>query len=277
MERPVLKYNGSKWLLTDWILEHFPAHKVYVDLFGGGGSVLLRKDRARFEYYNDVDGELCTFFRVLRDRPRELIRSIRFTAYSRDEFEITRTSTESELETARRFYARCWMNMSNNRAGGSFRSYGNVFSSGGYRPASMFADLRPLYRAAMRFRGVVIESKDYGKLLKECSSPETLFFVDPPYLGICRKAGRAYQHEMMSIWEHFILFLRLRKSPSMIVLCGYPSKLYEITFERAGWKRVEKRTRDNKRNERIECLWLNPACQKALGQQDLFPDFVHAR
>ena len=238
---------------------------------------MLRKKRARFEYYNDIDSELVTFFRTLRDSPRELIRAIRLTPYSRDEFDQIRRGADSDLEIARRFYARCWMNMSNNRPGGSFRSYGNVFSSGGYKPASMFADLRPLYRAAMRFRGVVIENKHYRQLLQECSSPETLFFVDPPYLAETRKAGKAYTHEMMFPWQHFLLYLSLRNNPSMIVLCGYPSDLYARTFESRGWRRVEKRTRDNKRNERTECLWLNPACQKALGQQDLFPDFIHAR
>jgi len=87
--RPVVRWHGGKWLRAPWIITHFPPHRVYVEPFGGGGSVLLRKPRAYAEVYNDLDNEVVDLFRVLRDRElaTRLIELLRLTPFARAEFE----------------------------------------------------------------------------------------------------------------------------------------------------------------------------------------------
>ena len=87
VKRPILRYHGGKWLLAPWIISHFPKHKIYVEPFGGGGSVLLRKSRVYAEVYNEMDGEMSNPFRVARDNGQRLKNMLKYTPYSREEFE----------------------------------------------------------------------------------------------------------------------------------------------------------------------------------------------
>jgi len=82
-KRPALRYYGGKWKLAPWIISHFPEHQNYVEPCGGAASVLLQKPRSPLETYNDLDGNVVNFFRVLRDQPDELIRKIRLTPWAR--------------------------------------------------------------------------------------------------------------------------------------------------------------------------------------------------
>ena len=81
MHRSAIRYHGGKFKLAPWIVSHFGPHRVYTEVYGGAASVLLRKAPAAAEVYNDLDGEICNFFRVLRNpmHARELERLLHWT------------------------------------------------------------------------------------------------------------------------------------------------------------------------------------------------------
>jgi DNA adenine methylase len=99
--RPALRYFGGKWLLAPWIISNFPGHKTYVEPFGGGANVLLRKAPSKFEIYNDIDSNVVNFFRVLREDHRGLARLISLTPFSREEFLLAMEPIEDPIERAR--------------------------------------------------------------------------------------------------------------------------------------------------------------------------------
>ena len=72
VHRPPFAYFGGKTRLAPLIAAAMPSHEHYVEPFGGSLAVLLAKPRSRMETVNDLDGDLMTFWRVLRDQPDEL-------------------------------------------------------------------------------------------------------------------------------------------------------------------------------------------------------------
>jgi DNA adenine methylase len=112
LTRPVLRYFGGKWRLAPWLVSLFPPHRVYVEPYGGGASVLLRKPRSRVEVYSELDGRVVNVFRVLRN-PRtagRLKRALELTPFARAEFELAHEDCpECPVEDARRTIIRAFM------------------------------------------------------------------------------------------------------------------------------------------------------------------------
>lgn len=82
---PPFAYYGGKTQLAERIVATLPPHKHYVEPFAGSLAVLLAKPPTTMETVNDLDGDLMTFWRVLRDRPADLIRACALTPHSRGE------------------------------------------------------------------------------------------------------------------------------------------------------------------------------------------------
>src|SRR5262245_38216470 len=114
--RPVLRWLGGKWKLAPAILQYFPPHRAYVEPFGGGASVLLRKQRSYAEIYNDLDDEVVNLFRVLRDeqKAKALIAAVSLTPFARLEFDESYGDTADAVERARRLIVRSFMGFGSN-------------------------------------------------------------------------------------------------------------------------------------------------------------------
>lgn len=93
----VLKYPGSKTRIADWIISYIPQHDVYLEPFFGGGAVFFRKKPARIETINDLSLEVFNYFKVLRDKPEDLIKLLELTPYSRQEYEESYKETDDDV------------------------------------------------------------------------------------------------------------------------------------------------------------------------------------
>ncbi len=244
-------------MLAPWIISHFPSHRIYVEAYGGGASVLLRKDRSYSEVYNDLDGELVNLFRVLRHQGARLVHTLRFTPFARDEFQESYTPCQYPMEQARRTIVRSFMgfgsNAHNRKTG--FRSNSN---RSGTTPAHDWMNYPDcLEIIVQRLRGVVIENKDAAAIMPQHDSRDTLFYVDPPYPGSTRDKGNDYSHEMTDE-EHAELAQVLHGLRGMVILSGYPCRLYDEDLY-ANWHRVERKAFADGARARTEVLWINEA------------------
>lgn len=261
--RPLLRYHGGKWKLAPWIISHFPKHRVYVEPFGGAASVLLRKERSYAEVYNDLDGEVVQLFRVVRERGEELKELIELTPFSRSDFESAWYPVDDELEQARRTVIRAFMGFGGSavtmrlhtkrdgKPGTGFRADSN---RSGTTPARDWQNYpESLVAIIKRLQGVVIENRDASEVMLAHDTPQTLHYVDPPYVSETRDAGSDYRHEMTNE-QHATLSELLKTLKGMVIVSGYPCELYETLF--AGWQRVERKALADGARERTEVLWL---------------------
>jgi DNA adenine methylase len=270
-KRPILRYHGGKWRLANWIIGLMPPHRIYVEPFGGGGSVLMRKPKSYAEVYNDRWDVVVNVFRVLRDEAKaaRLKTALKLTPFSRTEFMAVRShSACDDVERARQTILR------------SFAGFGSAainadFSTGfranshrsGTTPAHDWAHYPEQIEAFVdRLAGVCIENKDALQLIPQHDSPETLYFVDPPYVHSTRNMNRgnaSYACEMSDA-DHQALAQVLKAARGMVMLCGYNCDIYRELY--GEWEMVERVALADGARKRTECLWLNPAASAGRSQ-----------
>lgn len=268
---PVLRYHGAKFRLAPWVMSFFPAHTCYVEPFGGAAGVLLQKERAYAEVYNDLDRAVVNFFQVLRDpiTRSELIEALVLTPYARGEFDLSWQPTENTIEEARRLCIRAQMGFGSagaTKGATGFRidtkrEYGTAQHLWAQYPGSIAA-------AGQRLSGVLIENRPAIEVMRQHDAPTTLHFVDPPYMlgtRVLQSSGRGYYRHEMTDDDHAELLETLLELQGFVVLSGYSSELYNSRLKE--WNRYETRARISAGRGtalRTEVVWINPSCSAAL-------------
>lgn len=260
ISRPPVRYYGGKWRIASWIMQYFPPHIAYVEPFCGAANILFQKLPSKFEVINDLNAEVVNFFDVLRSRPEDLIRALQLTPFSREEHRRAHDRTGTSLERARKFYVRSRQ---------SFGSGEGEYNTGwryqanerrGTSTIDEWNNTEHLWDAARRLKQVQIECDDALRVIPRFDTPETLFYVDPPYLFETRYSDEErYAHEMTN-QDHRKLAEVLHRVQGKVILSGYASELYRELYP--DWTVKMKSTRTNGNRPAEEYLWLSPnACQ----------------
>lgn len=269
--RPVLRWHGGKWKLAPWILQHIPRHRVYVEPYGGAASILLRKPRSYAEIYNDLDDEVVCLFQVLRDpalsaRLKELLA---LTPFARSEFRAAYEMSDDPVERSRRLIIRAYMGFGSNAHASQEKGH----RSTGFRANSNRSGTTPaqdwrnypdaLESIIARWRGVIVECRPAIDVMGKHDGPDTVHYVDPPYLAETRApsnkydlAWRMYRHELTRD-DHRQLLTFLLTLEGSVILSGYPDPLYDQVLIAPMWRCVTTKAFADGARARVECLWLN--------------------
>ncbi len=189
--KPVAPYVGGKSLLAKTIIERITAipHTCYAEPFIGMGGVFLRRpERAKSEVINDYNREVATFFRILQRHYVPFMEMMRFQITTRAEFErLTKTNpdTLTDLERAARF-----LYLQRTCFGG--KPSGQNFAVSKDHPARFdITKLAPMLEDLhSRLTRVVIECLSYQDFIRRYDTPQTLFYLDPPYYRCEHYYGR---------------------------------------------------------------------------------------
>lgn len=272
--KPPFTYYGGKTKLAEAIVRVLPEHTHYVEPFAGSLAVLLSKPRSKMETINDLDQDLMTFWRVLRDQPVDLARACALTPHARAEHRASYDLDETtDLERARRV----WVILTQGR-GGTLRRTGWRFYRDPAGSTYSFPDYLTAYvtrmeDAAARLHGVSLECRDALEVAADYGKHDNvLLYADPPYLASSRNSTN-YRHELTTEQQHRELADVLTSAAAAVVLSGYHSPLYDELY--AGWHRIEMSawTGNGIRGDatktagnRVEVLWSN----RPIAEPDLF-------
>jgi len=270
---PVIRYHGSKFRLAPWVLAHFPEHTCYVEPFGGAAGVLMQKTRSYAEVYNDLDGDIVNLFRVLQDpvTRSELTERLVFTPYSREEFELSWEPSTEPVERARRTIIRAQMGFGSAGATKGVTGF-RIDTKRQYGTAQSLWATYPeqLSEVGQRLSGVLIENRPAIEVIMAHDGPQTLHYVDPPYVHDTRykgaSSGRYYKHEMDDAAHRELLGVLLELE-GMVILSGYSSEIYDEML--TGWKThitTARISAGRGTGVRTEKIWISPSAQKAEGQ-----------
>lgn len=281
---PVLYYGGKSGWLLPHILRHLPETDVYVEPYGGAGSVLLSRPRSKLEVYNDLDWRIVNLLQAIQDERRFplLYHRAYFTLYARSEFvralEMLRDPTVDDDWKAWAYF------VAQNQGYGGISylpgHWGRAFTDDKgvakkVRTFTIRVDRLP--RQHERLQGVEIQCRDAFRVIKEYDSPETTYFLDPPYVPDTRVNKKVYSIDQ-PLEHHRDLVEVILRLDGAVVLIGYDHPVYR-PLEDAGWEKLHFRgyasaaarnrgTRTVGRGAllkhapRVETIWRNPLASR---------------
>jgi DNA adenine methylase len=226
--------------------------------------VLINRPPTPIETYNDLDGEVVNFFRVLREYKDELVQRIGLTPFSREEFGIACELDPklSPVERARRFYVRARQvrtGLAQTASLGRWANCKNTSRAGMSGVVSRWlGGVEMLPEIAERLLRVQIENRPALDVIRLYDEDTTLFYCDPPYVHETRGDAKAYGYEMTDR-EHRELAEVLSSVKGLVAISNYDCKLMNELYPSEKWMKhlSSARTIHSTKDKRTEVLWTN--------------------
>ena len=282
--RPAFPWMGGKGWLAQKIADRLPRNACYVEPFAGAAAMLLALPPSPVEVLNDRNSDLIGFYRVVQEnRTRAaLLERLQWTPYARAEYARALDLLDSpEDDPIIRAWAFFVVSNASFSGGGQSGLTEKRFATSTQRSQGrrMNYHIDGLPTLAQRLRDVVIENQDAIDLLDQYDSPDTLFFLDPPYYPNTRnirheRSRGTYAGGEMDAVQHMELLAMCRRLKGYVALCGYAHDDYDDALLSAGWetlsfprKALSSLHRDTDKSQREERVWINPKLAGHLNDQ----------
>ena len=260
---PPLKWHGGKHYLAPKIIALMPEHTHYVEPYAGGLSVLLAKDpEGVSEVANDLNGDLTNFWRVLQQDESfgRFRRTLEAVPFSEAEWRDARSAPAGDpVEDAVRFFVHCRQSLAGRMDCFAPLSRTRTRRGMNEQASAWLNAVDGLAAVHTRLRRVAVLSRDALEVIRSQDGPDTLFYLDPPYLGETRACEEVYAHEMTAD-QHGELLDAVLACEGRVMLSGYPSELYDRRLR--GWTRHTFPSPNHaaggaSKRRMAECVWCN--------------------
>lgn len=176
MALPPFGYVGGKSKTAKEIIESFPNHYAYIEVFAGALNILYRKPKSELEIVNDIDSDLINLHKTIKTKPQTLQTEIENLPISRELFyEIAKGKIQprNDIQKAAFYYYLLKLSYASDLTYPSFSIYKNK-----RKKTNIYKEFKP---QASRLKNVVIENLSYEKIIKKYDDPNNFFYLDPPY------------------------------------------------------------------------------------------------
>lgn len=271
---PPLKWHGGKHYLAERIVGLMPPHTHYVEPYFGGGAVLLAKDpEGVSEVVNDLHGDLINFWACLRDPIGWHImqRQLEAMPFSEADWRDAGQPDQAEgywarsphapVDRAIAFFVRCRQSLA-----GRMKAFSPVTRTRTRRGmneqvSSWLTAVDGLPAVHERLKRVLILNRGALDVIRQQDGPDTLFYIDPPYLHETRATTSDYACEMTRE-QHGELLQALAAIKGKFLLSGYRSALYDEAAAGQGWNRHDfdlpnHAAAGESKRRMTECVWVN--------------------
>jgi len=244
------------------VLALFPKHKIYVEPFCGGATLLFaQKPHGKTEVINDINSLVYNFFEVLKTNRKELIERLEYCPYSqklyRNAVDLCKIGGGSTIEMAEAFFINVMQSFGNklnngwgtDKGGDNIKSYSNK--------------IERLRACALRLMKVNISNEDAIKCIKRWDGPDTFFYCDPPYIDTDCGHYSGYTHD-----QYRELIDTLSKCRGKAMVSGYENDIVPESWKRHKFaaRSSVANTKEKKYDVRIEVVFEKPEPMEKKGE-----------
>jgi DNA adenine methylase len=266
-----LKTHGGKHYLARQIVDLMPRHTHYVEPYAGGLAVLFAKScEGISEVVNDLNGDLMNFWRVLQDRKTftEFKRRVEAVPFSEVEWQEAQkslsephnpTSRADRVDRAVGFFVLCRQSMSGRCQDFAPLTRSRTRRGMNEQASAWLKAIEGLSVVHARLQRVVILNRAAVEVIRSQDGPDTLFYLDPPYVPETRSPGAVFSYDMNEA-QHEELLEVIRNVQGKVMISGYTCELYESRL--AKWHQHEFDLPNNAasgvlKRRMTEALWCN--------------------
>jgi DNA adenine methylase len=256
------------------IISMMPAHRIYCEPFFGGGAVFFAKPKAGIEVINDHNDKLINFYLCVQNRFDELQAFIQKTLHSEHMYRHAKDvwSERAESGETERAWA-IWLITNGSFTGSMHGGWKWCNGPNGGHAGTFIKGKRNEFTARLhdRLDSVQISCRDALRVIRDRDTPETFFYLDPPYPNCNQQHYSGYTEENL---EELLSLLSSIKGK--FILSNYWSDTLHRHVDQQGWffkeievdNRVSNLVRGEKRSKinryRTEVLVYNYQSNKNL-------------
>lgn len=250
-----ITYWGGKQMMLKHLLPIIPEHMIYNEPFFGGGALFFAKSPAKIEFINDISGEVINFYKVIKQDFESLKKEIECTLHS--EFQHSEAKDIYFNSKNKDAVIRAWAVFVLSHQS-MFASFGNSWKVSKERNmASQFNTKKENFTNiyVKRLENTSIFCRDALKVITATDTPDTLHYIDPPYINTEMGHYKGYTK------EDFIKLLELLSTiKGKFILSTFPSDILDEYCNKNMWLKrniIMQKSAGFSINKKVEVITIN--------------------